>query len=160
MVRDIVTAVKRSVSVPVLAKLTPNTHRLVEVGRAVQEAGGDGIVAINTVKAMAISTEFRRPILYNRTGGLSGPAIKPIGLRCVYELYSSLEVPIIGVGGIESSQDALEYMMAGASAVQIGSGIGKFGLDIFSSISKELEDWLDNNNYSNIEEVVGVAHEQ
>ncbi len=97
IVRDIVTVVKRSVSVPVLAKLTPNTHRLVEVGRAVQEAGGDGIVAINTVKAMAISTEFRRPVLYNHIGGLSGPAIKPIGLRCVYELYSSLDLPIIGV---------------------------------------------------------------
>jgi dihydroorotate dehydrogenase (NAD+) catalytic subunit len=96
VVAAVVGAVKSNCSIPVLAKLTPNTHRLLEVAKAVEAAGGDGIVAINTVKAMAISVEMRRPILSNKGGGLSGPAIKPIGLRCVYDLHSTVKIPIIG----------------------------------------------------------------
>jgi dihydroorotate dehydrogenase (NAD+) catalytic subunit len=158
-VRNIVKQVKSSVSIPVFAKLTPNTHRLIEVGKAVQEAGGDAIVAINTLKAMAISVEFRRPILYNKTGGLSGPAVKPVGLRCVYELHAALDLPIIGVGGIESGQDALEYIMAGARAVQIGSAVGRKGITVFRDICRDLENFMDSQGVSNIEALVGVAHE-
>ena len=103
-----------------MAKLTPNTHRLPEVAKAVEAAEGDAIVAVNTVKAMAISVEARRPILFNRSGGLSGPAIKGVGLRCVYELREAVGLPIVGVGGIESSRDVLEYM-----AVLAGSILGE-----------------------------------
>jgi len=147
-----------SVEVPVLAKLTPNTHRLAEVALAAQEAGASGIVAINTVKAMAISVEARRPILSNQTGGLSGPAIKPVGLRCVFELHKVLEIPIIGVGGIDSWRDAAEYIMAGAVAVQIGSAVGRKGLGVFAEVCNGLTEFMAANGFSEIEEMVGVAH--
>ncbi|MDD1767784.1 MAG: dihydroorotate dehydrogenase [Methanomassiliicoccales archaeon] len=157
-VSQIIRAVKRSVSIPVFAKLTPNTERIVEVGRAVQEAGGDGIVAINTLKAMAVSIEARKPILSNKIGGLSGPAVKPVGLRCVYELYEELDVPIIGAGGIETWRDALEYMMAGAVAVQIGSAVGKKGLKVFGEIGSGLARYLKSRGMEGLDELVGVAH--
>ena len=153
-----VRAVCSSVKVPVLAKLTPNTHRLAEVALAAQEAGASGIVAINTVKAMAISVEARRPILSNQTGGLSGPAIKPVGLRCVFELHKVLEIPIIGVGGIDSWRDAAEYIMAGAVAVQIGSAVGRKGLGVFAEVCNGLTEFMAANGFSEIEEMVGVAH--
>ncbi len=159
-VGSIIRQVKAKVRIPVLAKLTPNTHRLVDVAKAVEAAGGDGIVAINTVKAMAISVEARRPILYNRTGGMSGPAIKGVGLRCVYELYQAVKVPIIGVGGVETSRDALEYIMAGASAVQIGSGVGRKGLSVFRQVCDGLEVYMDKNDIGCIEEIRGAAHVQ
>ncbi|MCU0860909.1 MAG: dihydroorotate dehydrogenase, partial [Methanomassiliicoccales archaeon] len=113
-VRAIVSEVKSAVSIPVFAKLTPNTHRLVEVALAVQEAHGDGVVAINTLRAMCISIEARRPVLSNRGGGLSGPAVKPVGVRCVYDLHAALDIPVIGVGGAEDWRDVVEYIMAGA----------------------------------------------
>jgi dihydroorotate dehydrogenase (NAD+) catalytic subunit len=156
----IIRQVKAAVHIPVLAKLTPNTHRLVDVARAVETAGGDGIVAINTVKAMAISVEARRPVLYNRTGGLSGPAVKGVGLRCVYELYGAVRIPIIGVGGVETSRDALEYIMAGATAVQIGSGVGRRGLGVFRQVCDGLEAYMEENGIGSIDEIRGAAHVQ
>ncbi|MCX6651788.1 MAG: dihydroorotate dehydrogenase [Methanomassiliicoccales archaeon] len=157
-VRRIVREVKQTVKIPVLAKLTPNTHRLTEVGKAVEEAGGDGIVAINTLKAMVISVEAKRPILSNKVGGLSGPAVRSIGVRCVYELYEAVEIPIIGVGGVESWRDAVEYMMAGATAVQIGSAIGRKGLSVFQVIVQGLQEYLEREGLENIGDIVGVAH--
>ncbi len=159
VVREIVSTVKESINIPVFAKLTPNTERLVEVGTAVQDAGGDGVVAINTVEAMFINVEMRKPVLSNATGGLSGPAIRPIGVRCVYKLYEALEIPIIGVGGIEKWRDALEYIMAGASAVQVGSALGRKELDVFREILAGIDLYLSNSKFKSIEEMVGVAHE-
>ncbi|MBI0584683.1 MAG: dihydroorotate dehydrogenase [Methanomassiliicoccus sp.] len=159
-VKSIVSEVKGSVGIPVLAKLTPNTHRLVEVARAVESAGGDGIVAINTVKAMAISVEAKRPVLYNRTGGLSGPAVKGVGLRCVYELYEAVDLPLMGVGGVESARDALEYMMAGAAAVQVGSAVGRKGLGVFGAICDGLSEYMAEAGVKDLGEIVGVAHVQ
>jgi dihydroorotate dehydrogenase (NAD+) catalytic subunit len=158
-VRAIVSEVKTRCKVPVFAKLTPNTHQLVAVGRAVQEAGGDGIVAINTLKAMSISIEARRPILSNVGGGLSGPAVKAVGVRCVYDLSAALTIPVIGVGGIEDWRDATEYVMAGASAVQVGSGVGRRGMTVFKEITEGMAHFMSENGYSSIEEMVGVAHE-
>lgn len=159
IVRKIVSMIKDEIRIPVFAKLTPNTHRLIEVAKAVEEAGGDGVVAINTVKAMSISIDFKRPVLANRYGGLSGPAIKPIGIRCVYELYDALDIPIIGVGGIETWEDAVEYLMAGATALQIGSAVRKRGLGVFRNINNGLRRFLEKEGYSAISEIVGVAHE-
>jgi len=158
-VRRIVREVKQTVKIPVLAKLTPNTHRLAEVGKAVEEAGGDGIVAINTLRAMVISVEAKRPILSNKVGGLSGPAVRSVGVRCVYELYEAVEIPIIGVGGVESWRDAAEYMMAGATAVQIGSAIGRKGLSVFQVIVQGLQEYLEREGLKNIGDIVGVAHD-
>jgi dihydroorotate dehydrogenase (NAD+) catalytic subunit len=160
IVHDIVKEVKGSVKIPVFAKLTPNTHRLVEVGLAVEKAGGDGIVAINTVKAIAISVEFRRPVLSNISGGLSGPAVKPIGLRSVYDLYSKVSIPIIGVGGIDDWRDAMEYIMAGARAVQVGSAIGRKGLRVFEDVKTGMRVYMEANGVKSISDLVGVANER
>ncbi len=158
-VRKIVREVKSSVNIPVLAKLTPNTHRLAEVGKAVEEGEGDGIVAINTLKAIAISIEARRPILQNKAGGLSGPSIKPVGLRAVYDLYEAVDIPIVGVGGIETWRDVVEYMMAGACAVQVGSAIGRRGLGVFNEICSGLTTYAEAQRLQNLEDIVGVAHD-
>ncbi|MDD1744015.1 MAG: dihydroorotate dehydrogenase [Methanomassiliicoccales archaeon] len=158
-VTAVVREVKSACSIPVFAKLTPNTRQLLDVAQAVEAAGADGIVAINTVKAMAISVEMRRPILSNRVGGLSGPAIKPIGLRCVYDLHSEVNIPIIGVGGIEDWRDAVEYIMAGASAVQVGSGVGRIGLNVFESICSGMRDFMGREGFTSVGQMVGAAHE-
>ena len=159
MVKRIVIAVKSSVDIPVWAKLTPNTHILPTIGMAVQDAGGDAVVAINTLKAMVISPEFARPVLSNKFGGLSGPAVKPVGVRAVYDLSTVLDIPIIGVGGIMDWRDAVEYIMAGASAFQVGSGIGINGPSIFEEINRDMECFMKEYGYKSIESMVGIAHE-
>ncbi len=151
-------AVKRAVRIPVLAKLTPNTQSVADLARAAEKGGADALVAINTVKGMVISPEARMPILANRFGGLSGPAIRPIGVRCVYEIYEAVKVPVIGVGGVCSAGDALEYIMAGARAVQIGTGVWTQGLGVFRSVSEGVEAFMNENGFSSLGDVVGVAH--
>jgi len=117
----------------------------------------DGIVAINSVKAMKIDLSTKKPILFNRFGGYSGRGIKPIGVRCVYELASEIEIPIIGAGGVEKGEDAIEYILAGAKAVQVGSAIFYRGIDVFRKICKEMEEWMERNGYSSIEDFRGLA---
>ena len=117
----VVAAVKAKTSLPVLVKLTPNTTDIAEVAVAVAEAGADAISMINTLKGIAIDVAQRRPFLGNITGGLSGPAIKPVALYMVYEVAGAVEVPVIGCGGITTASDALEFIMAGASAIQVGT---------------------------------------
>ncbi|MEM2934975.1 MAG: dihydroorotate dehydrogenase [Candidatus Thermoplasmatota archaeon] len=124
------------------------------------EGGADAIVAINSVKAMAINIEVGKPVLGNLFGGYSGKAIKPIGVRCVYEIAKNFDLPIVGVGGIMNAEDVIEYMMAGANAVQIGAGIYYKGEKIFKEICKDLEKWLEKNNYSKIEDIIGIAIEK
>jgi len=115
--------VKQSTSRPVFAKLTPNVTNIVPIARAAMEGGADGISAINTVKGMAIDWKKRAPVIGGITGGLSGPAIKPVALRFVWEICQALPgVPVIGIGGITTADDVLEFMVAGASAVQVGTG--------------------------------------
>jgi dihydroorotate dehydrogenase (NAD+) catalytic subunit len=156
-VREITKAVKKSVEIPVFVKLSPNVSNIAEIAKAVEEAHGDGIVAINTLKAMAINAELGLPILSNAIGGLSGPAIKTIGLRCVYEIKKETEIPIIGVGGILTGKDAVEYIMAGASAIQIGSGVFYKGNEIFHEISQEISKFMEDHGYESIKEMVGIA---
>ena len=160
MVRDIVSAVKSAVDIPVWAKLTPNTHILADIGMAVQEAGGDAVVAVNTLKAMVISPEFARPVLSNRFGGLSGKAIKPVGVRAVYDLRTALDIPIVGVGGISTWRDAAEYIMAGASAFQVGSAVLTEGPDVFESINEGLEAFMQDYGYGSVSAMEGAAHER
>ena len=121
LVARVVRAVKSATGKPVFAKLSPNTERILEVARAAVDEGVDGITAINTVRAMMIDVETQRPVLSHRTGGLSGSAIRPIALRCVYELSEEFEVPIMGVGGISMWDHAVEFLLAGATAVQVGT---------------------------------------
>lgn len=159
MVRSIVSAVRSSVDIPVWAKLTPNTKSIAELGKAAEDGGADAVVAINTLKAMVISPEMRRPVLSNKFGGLSGPAVKPVGVRAVYDLYNALDIPVIGVGGISNWRDAAEYLMAGASAFQIGSAIGMVGPLVFDDVNNGLEMFMKEYDYGSIKDMVGAAHE-
>jgi len=107
---------------------------------------------------MKIDLELKMPALANKIGGYSGKAIKPIGVRCVYEISENVDIPVIGVGGITTGEDVLEYIMAGASAVQIGSAIYYRGLDAFKKICDEIEIWMKDHQYINLSELIGVAH--
>ncbi|MCJ7571973.1 MAG: dihydroorotate dehydrogenase [Candidatus Thermoplasmatota archaeon] len=158
IVEKITTNVKSSVSIPVFVKISPNLTDIPKIAQSAEKGGADAIVAINTVKAMKIDIETQRPILSNKIGGYSGKAIKPIGIRCVYEIYKKVNIPIIGVGGINTGEDAIEYMMAGASAVQIGSAIYSRDIYVFEKICKEIKNWMKTNNYKKIDELIGVAN--
>ncbi len=153
----VVKAVKGRTSRPVFAKLSPNTDRLVEVARAAIDAGADGLTAINTVKAMPIDIDRGRPTLSNGYGGLSGPAIRPVALRCVYELKEGFDVPIMGCGGVSSWEDAVQFFMAGASAVQLGTATMK-RLDVFNDINVGILAYLERKGIKSLEELVGIAH--
>ncbi|MEM2594171.1 MAG: dihydroorotate dehydrogenase, partial [Candidatus Bathyarchaeia archaeon] len=116
--------------------------------------------AINTVRAMAIDIETFRPVLANRFGGLSGAAIKPIAVRCVYEIYEAIDVPIIGCGGVRDWRDAVEFMLAGARAVQIGSAIALEGLSIFKRICEGICGFLERKGFRSVDEIIGLAHKK
>jgi dihydroorotate dehydrogenase (NAD+) catalytic subunit len=158
LVRSVVDAVKGSVSLPVFAKLTADTSDIKALAKAAEESGVDGIVAINTVRAMAIDVESGRPILSNRIGGLSGPAIKPIAVRCVYEVAETVDVPVIGCGGVVDWSDAVELLLAGASAVQIGTAIAYRGLTVFAEVLKGVERYLRKKGFKSVGELVGLSH--
>jgi len=157
LVKKIVTTVKNSTDVPVIAKVgLGTTHYLNTVSTAI-DSGIDAITAINTIRAMAIDVETKRPILSNKFGGLSGTPIKPIALRCVYEISSKYDIPIIGCGGISTWEDAVEFFLAGASAIQIGSAIGDNWVDVFSDINNGIISYMKRNGFSKIEDIVGIA---
>jgi len=157
LLTEIVKEVKKKVDKPVIVKLTPNVANIGEIAKAAEKAGADAITAINTVKAMNIEIETGRPLLANKFGGLSGPAIKPIAVRCVYDVYRSVDVSVIGCGGITSWQDAVEFMLAGASAVQIGTAIAFKGVSVFSSVAKGIDAYLQRKGFKNVKELVGLA---
>jgi dihydroorotate dehydrogenase (NAD+) catalytic subunit len=158
LLTEIVKEVKKKVAKPVIVKLTPNVANIGEIAKAAEKAGADAITAINTVKAMNIEIETGRPLLANKFGGLSGPAIKPIAVRCVYDVYLSVDVPVIGCGGITCWQDAIEFMLAGASAVQIGTAVAFKGQEVFGSVAKGIDGYLKRKGFKNVKEVVGLAH--
>ena len=157
-VREFTAAVKGKVTLPVMPKLSPNVSDIAEFARAAEDGGADAIVAINTLKAMAIAPEIRTTILANKVGGLSGPALRPVGVRCVYEIYEAVDVPIVGVGGVETGRDALEYVMAGARAVQIGTAIATHGLDVFEEVTAEIGAYMEERGVKSLASLVGVAH--
>jgi len=150
--------VKNEVDKPVIVKLTPNVADIAEVAEAAVNGGADAISAINTVRAMAVDVETTRPILANRIGGLSGPAVKPIAVRCVYEIFEAVEVPVIGCGGVTTWRDAVEFILAGASAVQIGTAVASHGLAVFRSVSRGIESYLRRKGYGSVKEIVGLSH--
>ncbi len=158
LVESICRKAKKLTPVPLLAKLTPNTSSISSLAVAAERGGADAVVAINTLKAMAISPEARMPILANKFGGLSGPAIKSVGVRCVYEIFETVKIPIVGVGGISSGRDAVEYVMAGATAVQIGTAVWTEGPGVFSKISREMMQFMEENGFESVKDLVGVAH--
>jgi dihydroorotate dehydrogenase (NAD+) catalytic subunit len=149
-------AVRAATSLPVLVKLTPNTTDIVKVATAVAEAGADALTLINTLKGMAIDISRRRPLLGNVTGGLSGPAIKPVALHMVYAVAQSVDLPLIGCGGITTASDAIEFIMAGASAVQVGTASmvnPRAPLEVLEGIER----FMEKEGVEDITELIGVA---
>jgi len=157
LVKKIVTTVKNSTNVPAIAKVGLGTTNYLNTVKIAIDSGIDAITAINTVRAMAIDVETQRPILSNKFGGLSGTPIKPIALRCVYEITSKYDVPVIGCGGISTWEDAVEFFLAGASAIQLGSAIGDNWINVFDDINKGVLQYMKKKNYSTINEMVGLA---
>lgn len=141
LVRSVVASAARAATVPVVAKLTPNVTDITEIGKAAEEGGADAVSAINTVRGMAIDIHQAYPVLSNVSGGLSGPAVKPIGVKCVWDLAGAIEIPIIGIGGISSGGDVVEYLMAGASAVELGTCLGSGGIEQVTAIRDGLDAW-------------------
>jgi len=157
-VSKIVSTARKNTKKPISVKVGVGSVDVIELARTAIDAGANIITAINTLRAMSIDVETMMPILSNRIGGLSGTAIKPIGIRCVYEISKNLKVPVIGCGGISTWQDVVEYMLAGASAVQIGSVLGSAGPGIFNSITKDLKKYIERKGIMKISEIVGIAH--
>jgi dihydroorotate dehydrogenase (NAD+) catalytic subunit len=158
LLKKVVSKVKALVRKPVIVKLSPNVTDITETAKSAVKAGADALTAINTVKALAIDAETALPLLNNVRGGLSGPAIKPIALRCVFDLYEHVKTPIIGCGGVTTWQDAVEFFLAGASAVQIGTAVALENPSVFQTINRGVKAYLKKKHYNSVKEVVGVAH--
>jgi dihydroorotate dehydrogenase (NAD+) catalytic subunit len=153
---SVTAAVKKASSLPVIVKLTPNVTSIVEIAEAAEDAGADALCLINTLRGMAIDVSLRKPSLGNICGGLSGPAVKPVALYMVYQVAGSVKLPIVGCGGIESAQDALEFIMAGASAVEVGTAQfvnPRVLLDVIEGI----EDFMRREGVKDIADLVGAA---
>jgi len=157
MARDVVKAVRNACDLPVVAKLTPNVTRIVPIAQAAAEGGADAVSLVNTFLGMAINWRQRKAVLGNTLGGLSGPAIKPLALRCVYQVAAELDVPIIGIGGINSLDDVMEFLVAGASAVQIGTA-NFYNPGLSTNIVDQLPKVLEEQGVSSINEIIGSIH--
>jgi dihydroorotate dehydrogenase (NAD+) catalytic subunit len=155
---QVVRKVKAALDRPVFVKLSPNVTDIADVAETAAKAGADALVAINTVKAMAIDAETTMPILGNKRGGLSGSAIKPIAIRCVYDIYERVKLPIIGCGGITTWNDAVEFLLAGASAVQIGTAMATKGRSVFRVVSRGVDAYLKRKGFGSVNEIVGLSH--
>ena len=153
-VKEITTHVRKVLDKPLIVKLTPNVTDIASIAKGAEDAGADGVSLINTLLGMKIDINTKRPILANNTGGLSGPAIKPVAVRMVYQVSKAVNIPILGIGGIINGDDAIEFMLAGAKAISIGAG--NF-IDPYTSIEtiRGIEDYMNKNNIENIEDLVG-----
>lgn len=146
---------------PVFIKLSPNVENIAAIATACAKEGADGFTVINTVgPGMAIDLRSRMPILANKVGGLSGPGIKPIAVKCTADVYAATKLPIIGTGGIYTGEDALEIMLAGASLVGVGTAVGDRGADVFQKICDEMQLWCTNEGVKNITDMIGGMHKQ
>ncbi len=156
---EVVSAVKKEIGdISLIAKLTPQAYNIAAIAAACEKAGANAICAINTVAGMVIDIDARRPVLFNRFGGVSGPAIKPVGIKCVYQIFDAVKIPILGMGGISNGRDAIEFIQAGATTVGIGSGVLYSGFDVFKKVCNEMENWMKANKVESLEEIRGVAH--
>lgn len=151
-------AVRAAVRLPISVKLSPNTSDIGRVARLAEEAGADAITAVNTMPAMLIDADSGRPTLSNRTGGLSGAALKPVALRCVYDISRAVRIPVIGVGGVATARDAAEMLMAGATAVGIGTAIDSHGPRVLGRIALDLHDFMAAHGYASVAALRGKAH--
>ncbi|MBI2124341.1 dihydroorotate dehydrogenase [Candidatus Pacearchaeota archaeon] len=149
---------KNSGKIPISIKLSPNVYDIKEIAHAAEKSGADAITAINTASGMVIDIDASKPILGNKIGGISGPALKPIAVRCVYEIYETVKIPVIGTGGVTYGKDAIEMTMAGATGVGIGTGIFYRGINVFRKVCNEMEEWMKKNKVKILDEIRGCAH--
>lgn len=156
MVEEVVKTVTGSVDLPVLAKLTPNTSDIVTLATAAEKGGASGLVAVNTLRGMSVNVDMAAPGLANGYGGLSGEALRPVGVRCVHEIALATDLPVVGVGGIASARDALEYIMVGATAVQVGTALRHKGPHVLTDIVEGLRDWLEAHGHGSLDDVRGI----
>ena len=154
---SVVRAVKAVTTKPVIVKLSPNVTDIVAIAKACEDAGADGISLINTVMGMRIDVKTRKPVIYNKMGGFSGPAVFPIAVRMVYQVYEAVQIPIIGMGGVSSAEDVLELMLAGATAVEVGAANL---VDPFASkkIVEDLPDVMEKYGISSLTDIIGGGH--
>ena len=155
--KEVTKAVKSVTTKPVYVKLTPNVTNIVEIAKAVEEGGADGIVLINTLLGMRINLKNKKPIIANKMGGFSGPAIFPVALRMVYQVYEAVKIPIIGVGGIEKAEDVIEMMLAGASAIEVGAANLKNPY-VCKEIIEKLPEVMDRYGIDSLKDIIGKAH--
>lgn len=155
--REVTEAVKSVTSKPVYVKLTPNVTDIVEIAKACEEGGADGIALINTLLGMRIDLKTKKPVIANKMGGFSGPAIFPVALRMVYQVYEAVKIPIIGMGGIEDEEDVIEMMLAGASAVEVGAAnlVNPYAC---KEIIEKLPSAMEKYNINSLKEIIGKAH--
>ena len=158
MVGRIVKTIKSNTSKPVIIKVGVGSTDILKIAKVAIDSGADAITAINTIRAMTINIETGMPVLSNKIGGLSGKSLKHIAIRCVYEISKNLQIPVIGCGGIFTWQDAVEFMLAGASVVQLGSVIGYEGITTFRNISCGIRKYLESKGFKKVTEIVGLAH--
>lgn len=153
-VKEVTSKVRKVLNKPLIVKLTPNVANIAEIAKGAKDGGADGVSLINTLLGMKIDIEKRKPVLANNTGGLSGPAIRPVAVRMVYDVAKAVDIPILGMGGIVKGEDAIEFMLAGASAISIGAG--NF-IDPYTSLNviSEIETYMEKHNIENISDIVG-----
>jgi dihydroorotate dehydrogenase (NAD+) catalytic subunit len=143
--------VKQNTDIPVLVKLSPNVTDVMRIARAVVEAGADGITAINSLgPGIILDVETYRPVLAHKTGGVSGPAMRPIAVRCVHDICRAVEVPVVAVGGVTTGRDVVEMILVGATAVGIGSAVYYRGMDVFQKVCDELKDYMERHGYDDL----------
>lgn len=157
--QEITDAVRKKTKLPLIVKLSPSVPAVGEIAKAAESEGADAINMGNTLgPGMKINIERNQPILDFKFGGMSGPAIKPIIIRSIFDLYQAVKIPIIATGGITTGEDAIEAIMAGATAVEIGTGIYYRGINIFKKVVREMEEWMGKHDYKDLKSIKGMAH--
>jgi len=160
MTSEATKAVRKVTKKPISVKLSPNVANIGIIAKYAEEAGADAITAINTVgPGMLIDIHMRRPILANKVGGIGGQGIKPIAVRCVYDIYKHVSIPIIATGGIINGRDAIEMLMAGGTLLGIGSAIAYHDMKAFSLITNKIREFMEEEGFNDVSELVGLAHE-
>lgn len=160
MSEKITKTIKAIAKVPVFIKVSPNEN-MVTVAKAAEAAGADGIMAVNTMgPGMIIDLETKTPLLGFGVGGVSGAALRPVAVRCVFDLYKAIKIPIIGCGGVSCGRDLIEMMMAGATAVEIGTAVYYRGISVFQKIVDEAKEWLKQHHYQNFNQIIGIVHQK
>ncbi|BBO17529.1 dihydroorotate dehydrogenase [Candidatus Brocadia pituitae] len=156
----ITSEVRKITQLPIFVKLSPNIPEICTIAKAAEDAGANAITAVNSMgPGMVINIEAKKPVLDFKVGGVTGDALRPIAVRCVFDLYKAVKIPIIGVGGISTGRHAIEMMMAGASAVGIGTGVYYRGIEVFKKVCEEMAQWMEENGFDKVNKIIGAVHD-